>query len=214
MCGAAPIGNHAPRTTLAKLPHGRAIRYTLHAGHTVQDGVLDAPTERTVSRLHAYTAGHHGHPLHQFDHSHPSVSSAVSRLISNLHDHRRSSSRLDQTLDGDPKKDVARARGTRLREESVASGHMASLDAQGSLVARIFGCWLVRALASRALRVSVSPKIAGSHRSPETLKCPCPSRPIKSGSNQHGSWTSCPKRPVRGHQQSEFNGIGEGRRHW
>ena len=44
MCGVAPIGTMLPRTTLATLPHARAGRRTCDAGHTVQDGVLDAPT--------------------------------------------------------------------------------------------------------------------------------------------------------------------------
>ena len=58
-------GNHAPRTTLATCPHGCATRCTVDVGRTVQDGVLDAPTEWTVScdAGGAFSAGHTCHPV-------------------------------------------------------------------------------------------------------------------------------------------------------
>ena len=62
------------------------------------------------------------------------------------------------------KSDVA---STRLR--------MASLDDQESLVARIFGCWHVRAVALRAIQVSVGPWIAGSYRASASVP---PSTPV------------------------------------
>ena len=117
------------------------------------------------------------------------------QLDSILHDPRRTSSRLDQVSDGDTKQDVARAHFSRLREDRVAGDQMASLAAQGSLVVRIVGCWLVCATASRSIRVSVTPGIAESHRPPESG--PHPSRSIKSGSNQQGSWTTCQKCKLR-----------------
>ena len=44
-CGVAPIVNH----DTDNLPRGRAVCYTCDAGHTVQGGVLDAPTEWTLN---------------------------------------------------------------------------------------------------------------------------------------------------------------------
>ena len=67
MFGAAPIGTHAmpPRRTLAKLPHGRAVRYTYEAGHPVQDRVLGAPMVFSAScdAVAASSAVHTCHPV-------------------------------------------------------------------------------------------------------------------------------------------------------
>ena len=60
------------------------------------------------------------------------------------------------------------------REDRVTSDPVASPDAQGSLVARITGCWLVCTVASRASRVSVTPRVAGSHRAPESVSSSIP----------------------------------------
>ena len=63
MCGVVPIGDHASRRTLENY-HGRAIRCTFDAGHTVHDGVLDAPTEWAV-RCDASVSFSTGHACHQ-----------------------------------------------------------------------------------------------------------------------------------------------------
>ena len=44
MRGEAPIVNHAFKNDTGKLPRGRAVCCTCDAGHTVQGGVLGAPT--------------------------------------------------------------------------------------------------------------------------------------------------------------------------
>ena len=72
----------------------------------------------------------------------------------------------------DPKQNVDRTRGTCFPEESVTSDPMASLDAQGPLVAGILGCWPL--VASRAIRVLVIPRVAASHRTPEAVSSSVP----------------------------------------
>ena len=64
MCNVAPIGNHASRTTLANCLHGCAIRHTFDAGQTVQNGVLNAPTDWTVRSVarNAFSSGHTCNP--------------------------------------------------------------------------------------------------------------------------------------------------------
>ena len=44
MCCVAPTVNHAP-----KIPRGRAVRFMCTVGDAVQDGVLDEPTEWTLT---------------------------------------------------------------------------------------------------------------------------------------------------------------------
>ena len=51
---------------------------------------------------------------------------------------------------------------------------MASSHAQGLLLAILVGCWLVCNVASRTIRVSVSPGTARSHRAPESVSSSAP----------------------------------------
>ena len=51
--------------------------------------------------------------------------------------------------------------------QRVICGPVASPDAQVLHVARVLGCWLVCTVA--AIRVSVSPRFDGAHRTPESV---------------------------------------------
>ena len=63
MCGVAPVVNHATKNDTDKIT-ALTRSATCDAGHTVQDVVLDAPTEWTVScdAGGAFRAVHTGYP--------------------------------------------------------------------------------------------------------------------------------------------------------
>ena len=44
VCGVAPQVENAVRNDTGKIPHGHTVRYSCDVGHTIEDGVLDAPT--------------------------------------------------------------------------------------------------------------------------------------------------------------------------
>ena len=58
-------GTMPPRRTLGNLPRERAVRCTCDVGHTVQDGVLDAPTVSSVGcdAGGAFSEGHTCRPV-------------------------------------------------------------------------------------------------------------------------------------------------------
>ena len=113
---------------------------------------------------------------HSFD-----VCTAGSRIINNQ---RQISHHVDQRS--------GLGSGQYAVKEGISSASIPASDALRSTVARIFGRWFVCAVSSRAGRESRS-----AQGLPDVTEvqahCRHPPRSIRSGSNQHGTWTICQK---------------------
>ena len=48
-CGVAPEVKYALRNDTGKIPYGHMVHYSCDAGHTIEEGVLDATTQWTLS---------------------------------------------------------------------------------------------------------------------------------------------------------------------